>query len=476
MPYFKPINTLYIHVPKTGGMSIEEYFYNKTGIDKNENSIYGWYFDKMNRVRVPQERSLQHFTYEEILKDKKWFDFQENTQMKIIASVRNPYDRIVSDLFWAKRITPSSTKEEVAEAIVFYLHKDLAHPYDNHKLPQFKFFTDEFGNVLPNVKIVRTEHLREDMHKLGYTDFDVHTNKNRTGAEIDYRALLNEEAVNTIRNYYAQDFTIFNYSTELYPQPQKTIPNESIASYNATIVSAFMSNINVNVARSLDTYIEYGKKLLSIPNPKVIFMDSYSYNSYFKRADEEAIYPLTKFIIYEKEQIYLYNYKDQLTKFKINTGNPEKDTLDYIFVQCNKTEWVQRAIDLNLWKTNQYIWVDFGIYHMIRDDEKLAQGIHQMVNKSYDTLRIASCKWKDYSISYNVYETITWTFAGSVFGGDVESLLKFAYLAKAEILRTIRERNHIMWEINMWYIVNKKTPELMDFYNCAHDIRILYNY
>jgi len=68
MPYFKPINTLYIHVPKTGGMSIEEYFYSKTGIYKNENSIYGWYFDKMNRVRVPQERSLQHFTYQEILK------------------------------------------------------------------------------------------------------------------------------------------------------------------------------------------------------------------------------------------------------------------------------------------------------------------------------------------------------------------------------------------------------------------------
>ena len=113
---------------------------------------------------------------------------------------------------------------------------------------------------------------------------------------------------------------------------------------------------------------------------------------------------------------------------------------------------------------------------MIRDDEKFAQGIHQMVNKSYDTLRIASCKWKDYSISYNVYETITWTFAGSVFGCDVDSLLKFAYLAKAEILRTIRERNHIMWEINMWYIVNKKNPELMDFYNFAHYIRILYNY
>lgn len=41
MPYFRNINTLYIHVPKTGGMSIEEYFYSKTCLDKNEKSIYG---------------------------------------------------------------------------------------------------------------------------------------------------------------------------------------------------------------------------------------------------------------------------------------------------------------------------------------------------------------------------------------------------------------------------------------------------
>jgi hypothetical protein len=68
MPFFKPLNTLYLHVPKTGGMSIEEYFYSKSGgIEKNEKSIYGWYFDRPNRLRVFQERSLQHFTFPEIL-------------------------------------------------------------------------------------------------------------------------------------------------------------------------------------------------------------------------------------------------------------------------------------------------------------------------------------------------------------------------------------------------------------------------
>ena len=68
MPFFKQSNLLYLHVPKTGGMSIEEYFFTKENVEKNEKSIYGWYFDRENRIRVPNERSLQHFTYEEIMK------------------------------------------------------------------------------------------------------------------------------------------------------------------------------------------------------------------------------------------------------------------------------------------------------------------------------------------------------------------------------------------------------------------------
>jgi hypothetical protein len=99
-----------------------------------------------------------------------------------------------------------------------------------------------------------------------------------------------------------------------------------------------------------------------------------------------------------------------------------------------------------------------------------------MTSKKYDKIRIASCKYRDYTVNYNVYEIITWTFAGSVFGGHKDALIKFADLAKNEVLKTIEEKKTIMWEINIWYLVKLKHLELFDFYSCAHDIRILKEY
>ena len=67
---------------------------------------------------------------------------------------------------------------------------------------------------------------------------------------------------------------------------------------------------------------------------------------------------------------------------------------------------------------------------MIREKEHFENWILKMTEKRHDKVRIASCKYKGYSVSYNVYRTLTWTFAGSVFGGNVDGLLEFALLVK----------------------------------------------
>jgi len=71
---------------------------------------------------------------------------------------------------------------------------------------------------------------------------------------------------------------------------------------------------------------------------------------------------------------------------------------------------------------------------------------------------------------------VAWFFAGSIVGGNSETLLKFADIMKEFCMNIIKEKNHIMWEVNIWYLIYKEYPEIFDFYPCDHNASILQNY
>jgi Bacterial protein of unknown function (HtrL_YibB) len=471
MPFFKDIQTLYLHVPKTGGTSIETFFYNKLNISqKNTENLYGWYLSKAERIRVPDDRTLQHFTYAEIIGEKYRYYFPEsikNPNTRILVSVRNPYDRMVSELFWNNHIPldrRNPTPEKVEAAIRFFLHEDTS--VQDHRTPQYNYILDENGMPLKNINVVRCETLTADMHALGHDTFAEHVNANGIYSPPQYRELLNAASKKMIEDYYKDDFDYFGYIRD-----SNTIEN---AYSKATIVTAYISNINTLSINPIEKYIENGRRLLAISAPMVCFIEEDIYVTYFAHCVDQ--YPLTTFVFTKKSDIYLYDYKDDITEFSLVTDDPNKNTLEYMFVQCNKTEWVRKAIKMNPYNTSQFIWVDFGIHHMIRDEDRLRRGIEHMVRQEYDTLRIASGKYKGYSVPYDVYRIITWTFCGSVFGGPKDALVRFADLTKAEVLATIRDKKSLMWEINIWYLIYRREGEFMDFYSTGHDIRILDSY
>ena len=477
MPYFKPLNLLYLHIPKTGGTSIEEFFYNKCNMVKNETNIYGSYYNKKKRLRVENNMILQHFTYNEIEKKKEFFDIEfgeKNRDMKILVSVRNPFDRIVSEIFWRKKVTvnENTTKDEFYEILHKFLYADVENPMNNHRIPQYQFMLNKENKMInENIMIVKTETLKKDMQSFGYHDFDNHLNINHflKHQKINYRDLLNKKSIELIVNYYIEDFKYFGYSTDLYSEKLNVrLPlNNKIT--NATIVTGFINT--KNKYRNITDYISFGEKLLKIDTPKVVYMDPETYNDYFKERMNE--FPNTHFIMFELCDLYLYKHKDSITDFNLETNNSEKDTMEYIFVQCNKTEWVRKAIDMNVFKTDQFIWLDFGIYHMIQDEELFEKNILKMVEESYSNLRIATCKYREYVCPYDVYKRLTWNFAGSVFGGDCKSLTIFADIVKNKILETIETKKTIMWELCFWYLVKDVVPDLYDCYICGHDYRIL---
>ena len=274
-------------------------------------------------------------------------------------------------------------------------------------------------------------------------------------------------------------------------------------------VTAFTSNINQQ--KSITQYIEYGNKLLSykITNLRIVFIERKIYNEYFTtiisnnvfnnfiyegKVFEFILKNNTIFVMFEKTDNYLYKYIDNTTNFSINTDNPNKDTLEYMFIQCHKTEWIKMAISIiNVIKNTgiftgidfhnhkQLMWIDFGIYHIFKSDELFYNEIDVLNKKkislsSNNRVRIGSCIHPSNKYHIDIYKNIAWYFAGGVFGGSFESLLQFAELMKSECISIIKERKHLMWEVNVWYLIYLKFPEMFDLYNCNHNSTIISNY
>ena len=241
-----------------------------------------------------------------------------------------------------------------------------------------------------------------------------------------------------------------------------------------TIISAFINNDNFDDNYIFYKYYQNGKLLLKSCVPKIIFLDETMLNLVGEDYDKSN----TIIIKIKKEDNYLYNYKELVTNFDLCSNNPNKDTIDYIFTMCNKTEWMKTAILLNNFNTENFIWVDFGIRHMFTNvsDEEFIEKINNLQNKIYNNIRIAKIWDIDITYCVNIWRDIAWYFAGSIFGGNKTQLILFADKTKDKCIEIITTKNNLMWEVNIWYLVYLDNKELFDTYYCNHDNSIIDNY
>jgi hypothetical protein len=68
---------------------------------------------------------------------------------------------------------------------------------------------NENNELIPNIKILKTETLKNDLFHLGYADFNIKTNSNSNC--MDYYSYLNEDSIILINDFYDYDFRLFNY-------------------------------------------------------------------------------------------------------------------------------------------------------------------------------------------------------------------------------------------------------------------------
>lgn len=246
-------------------------------------------------------------------------------------------------------------------------------------------------------------------------------------------------------------------------------PTDSGNGSNPLLVTAFLSDINQRKDTNINVYIKNGSKLLKTPINKILYIDSALYD----RFDTKS-YPKTTIIPIEKNDIYLYQYQDKIKHMDTITRNKSKDTYEYMFLMCNKTEFIRAAIKKTKKKYDQYIWVDFGIRHIFENDREFYESFLSFKNK-YKKVRIGSI-W-NLKNHYNfIYTQVAWYFAGGVFGGPPDKLIKFADKTKKECLIVIESFEKILWEVNIWYMVYLKNKDLFLPYQCDHNVSLIKNY
>ena len=204
MPYYPEHNILFVHIPKTGGTNVEDEL-KKHGTQRLYSSF------RNGKTEYPYNNvSLQHQLYVDLYNGRDLLDIYFSPDLKIFAIVRNPYDRVISDLFHIGLITKDSTADHVCHVIKnkYLFRNDME--IDGHNRPQYKYVVDEKDNLVEQIKIFKCEQLNasnEEINKYLGIDTDI----KRDNVNKDYSKYLNQETIKLINSFYERDFTMFGY-------------------------------------------------------------------------------------------------------------------------------------------------------------------------------------------------------------------------------------------------------------------------
>ena len=207
---------IFIHIPKTGGSSIERLL----GGKRKKEEIYGW--DDSMQIPLQHVSALQLLEKNLVPKSvfKNYFKF---------AFVRNPFDLVVSEWKWRVEDIQFSyfskyrwLRMPFKNFIRFHISSKF-HNFKNaigkkinlHLTPQYFYLYDNKGNCLVDF-IGRFENFVNDIQRISnILGFDAskipHLKKTQRN---HYATYYDKETVEIIKKLYKIDLQMFNYDFE----------------------------------------------------------------------------------------------------------------------------------------------------------------------------------------------------------------------------------------------------------------------
>jgi hypothetical protein len=202
--YSKRFNTIFVHIPKTGGQSIEHVFLAEHGLDWNSRAGLLLRKKRADEKGPPRLAHLYAREYAGL----EFVSGETFAACLKFTVVRNPYDRAVSA--WRFRMEGAKAdRSETFRDFVMTLGKPDEH---RRNRAQFQYVLDTSDRVIVD-RILRFETLARDFADLSGEIFGravalPHVNKSAIARPADAD---DPEVKRAIHRLYERDFDLFGY-------------------------------------------------------------------------------------------------------------------------------------------------------------------------------------------------------------------------------------------------------------------------
>ena len=222
---------LFIHIPKNGGLTIRYGSLPKMGggplvgkvlIAKPETHKSKEYTEA---VRRQMQKTDDHPGFEHA----RWRDIKPSIRenMTAFAIVRNPWDRVVSRYFFAKKVIEVEKKEPRSKHKIDSLEHFLEERFEWGNVeymwhrairgwyPAFDYVCDDEGNI--RCDILRFENYNDDV--CAYFNIpEMSRARNVTGLNRgSYKDLYNDKTIQIVADWYKKDIDTWGYNFDTGP-------------------------------------------------------------------------------------------------------------------------------------------------------------------------------------------------------------------------------------------------------------------
>lgn len=128
-----------------------------------------------------------------------------------------------------------------------------------------------------------------------------------------------------------------------------------------------------------------------------------------------------------------------------------KDDHQYMILMNSKIEFVKKAIDVNVWNSNYFCWIDFSIKYMIIDENLFKSRIQKLSNYEMPLIHPMNIMIPGVETKKEmVYIYPIWRYCGSVFYGHKDDLIRFYNIQCKHFKEFIETNKLLSWEITIW--------------------------